>query len=106
MTRFGPGYRRPDPPPGCTGIEAAILHHGDGVAVVELAFGPHGDMWEHSAGFPILCVVLEGQGRMRLGGQEVEVAAGQCHRWPAGVAHKLWTDGQPLRTLMIELADR
>jgi mannose-6-phosphate isomerase-like protein (cupin superfamily) len=40
---------------------------------------------------------VAGAGRMRLGEDEDEVAAGDCIVIPPGVAHKLWNDGpEPL----------
>jgi quercetin dioxygenase-like cupin family protein len=91
VTRFRPRQRQPDPPPGCRGV-----------AVVAPACAPGGEMGEPSAPHPILCVVLEGCGRMRVGGEERPVAAGECHRWPPDVPHKLWAEDSVLRTLMIE----
>jgi mannose-6-phosphate isomerase-like protein (cupin superfamily) len=40
---------------------------------------------------------IAGRGRMRLGSEEAEVAAGDCVVIPPGTAHKLWnTGGEPL----------
>lgn len=45
--------------------------------------------------FPTLIVVTKGQGRGRIGGQELELAEGNAVLIPAGVEHEFWnpTDG-------------
>lgn len=103
VLRFGPGHRRPDPPQGCTAVEAAIIYHSETVHVVELFFHPNGDMWEHDAPHPILAVIIEGEGFCKVGSEERLVQGGEALFWPPGVPHKMWTRQSSLRALMIEM---
>ena len=49
VRRFGVGHRRPDGPPGTTGIEGQVVESGRSGTIAELAFGrraritPHGN---------------------------------------------------------------
>jgi quercetin dioxygenase-like cupin family protein len=75
------------------------------LAVVALYLEAHGVMEEHSADVPILLLVIEGSGFVRVGdahGEQRAVAAGDAVLWPAGVEHTLWTDDQSLRAIAIE----
>lgn len=72
--------------------------------VVALYLEPCGAMDEHSADVPILFLVTEGQGVVRLGGPEGEtstVSAGDAVLWPAGLSHTVWTDDEALSAIVI-----
>lgn len=75
------------------------------LAVVALYLDAHGYMEEHSAEQPILVLVTEGRGFVRVGGSNGEtraVARGDAVLWPAGLAHTLWTDEEPLQAIVVE----
>lgn len=101
IRHFGPGHRRPDPPPGSDRLYPATILREETAAVVELHFEPGGEMPEHDADHPILFVVIAGRGMVRVGGEEAEVAAGQAVVWPAGVPHKAWARGEPLTAISV-----
>ena len=42
VRRFGVGHRRPDGPPGTTGIEGQVIESGRAGVIAELAFGRRG----------------------------------------------------------------
>ena len=47
-----------------------------------------------------LYFVLEGEGRLKVGDETVDVTSGDCATIPPGIEHKLWNTGQtPLRIL-------
>lgn len=73
-----------------------VVHH----------YEPHAEMREHATDEPILCLAIEGAGFLRLGGPEGETAplqAGEAVLWPAYVPHKVWTEDEPLTTILMHL---
>ncbi len=103
---FGPGHRRPDAPPCVVGMYPATIFHDDTLAVIELHFEPGGEIWEHDAPYPILFVVIEGRGMVRVGGEDAPVQAGQAVLWPADVLHKAWAVDAPFTAIVVEMAYR
>ena len=78
------------------------------VAVGALLFDPHGQIHEHSAPYPILFIVIGGEGYVRVGGpqaQALKIHAGFAVLWPAGVPHQAWTTEHPMQALTIEYRD-
>lgn len=102
ISQFGPGYRRSDPPPNCTAMYPALIHHDEAVHVVELHFEPGGEIYEHSADHPILFIVIDGKGRIRVDGEEATIQAGQAVLWPADRLHKAWAEDVPFTAIAVE----
>jgi len=78
------------------------------VMIEAMYFGPHARLDEHSAPHDILFLVIAGSGSLRLGGPSGEtraVTAGDAVIWPAGVDHMVWTDGESLSAIVINLLD-
>lgn len=104
----GPPTRQPRPEwspvphEGCAGVAARVLLHEPGLALANLRFEPGGTIHEHAAPHPIDVLVLEGEGRASVGETVHPLRAGDALRWPAGVPHRLWSEGAELRTLMVE----
>jgi len=103
IRHFGPGHRRPDAPPRIIGMHPATIFHDDTLAVIELHFEPKGEIWEHDAPYPILFVVIEGRGMVRVGGEETHMEAGQAVVWPANVLHKAWAEDAPFTAIAVEM---
>ncbi len=75
------------------------------MSVVAMYVEPHGAMDEHSAEVPILFVVLQGRGFVRIGGangETREVTSGDAVLWPVGVDHMVWTEDESLDAIVIE----
>jgi quercetin dioxygenase-like cupin family protein len=73
--------------------------------VVAMYLEPHGSMDEHSAEVPILFMVTQGKGFVRVGGPTGEtrsVSAGDAILWPAGLDHTVWTEDEPLSAIVID----
>ena len=73
--------------------------------VVAMYLEPHGSMDEHSAEVPILFLVTQGKGFVRIGGPTGEtrsVSAGDAILWPAGLDHTVWTEDEPLAAIVID----
>jgi quercetin dioxygenase-like cupin family protein len=106
IRHFGPGYRPNAPSPNCKGMYPALIYHDTAIHVVELHFEPGGEMWEHAADHPILFVVIQGKGRVRVDGQEAEIQVGAAILWPTGKMHKAWAEDVPFTALAIEYEDK
>ncbi len=75
------------------------------MTVVAMYVEPHGAMDEHSAEVPILFVVIQGRGFVRIGGargETREVTAGDAVLWPVGVDHMVWTEDESLDAIVID----
>jgi quercetin dioxygenase-like cupin family protein len=78
------------------------------VMIEAMYFEPQARLDEHSAPHDILFIVTEGSGSLRLGGPSGEsrvVTAGDAVIWPAGIDHMVWTDGESLSAIVINLMD-
>jgi quercetin dioxygenase-like cupin family protein len=76
------------------------------VQVEAMYFEPQARLDEHSAPHPILFIVIEGSGMVRIGGPDGEaqrVTAGDAVIWPAKVDHMVWTDDEQLSAIVINL---
>jgi acyl-coenzyme A thioesterase PaaI-like protein len=79
-----------------------VLFGDPSLVVAQLSFGAHGTIDLHAAPYPIEVVALSGAGFVQVGNERCPFVAGQRIQWPAGVEHRLWTEGEPLVTLMLE----
>jgi quercetin dioxygenase-like cupin family protein len=104
IRRFGVGNRRPDGPPGTTGIAGQVIH-ADGRGVVsELAFARRAAIEPHSNPNTTWFVVIEGGGWVQVGDDRARVAAGEAVLWPADVIHAAWTELSEMRAIVVEYA--
>lgn len=103
VRRFGVGHRRPDGPPGTTGIEGQVIESGSAGVVAELAFGRHARIAPHSNPNTSYLLVIEGGGWVQVGDERTRVLAGEAVVWPPGIVHAAWTDGTPMRAIVVEL---
>ena len=103
IRRFGVGNRRPDGPPGTRGVAGQVIHADARGTVSELAFARHGSVEPHANPNTTWFVVIEGGGMVRVGDEQVRVAAGEAVLWPADVPHAAWTEVSEMRALVVEL---
>ena len=68
-----------------------------------LRFSENAGFPTHAAPFDIDVVCLEGAGFVLVGEDSYLFRAGEQIRWPANVMHRLWTESEPMTTLMVEL---
>ena len=104
IRRFGVGHRRPDGPPGTTGIEGQVIESGPGGAITELAFSLHARITPHTNPSWLFFVVIEGGGWVGVGDERSRVLAGEAVVWPPDVLHAAWTDGTQMRAIVVEFA--
>ena len=104
IRRFGPGHRRPDGPPGTTGVTGQVIHQDARGTIAELAFGPRAMIAPHSNPNTTLFIVVSGGGFVQVGGERARISHGEAVMWPAGEMHGAWTEGIEMRALVVELA--
>jgi len=104
IVRFGVGHRRPDGPPGTTGVSGQLIHSDARGGVSELAFARRASVAQHSNPNTTWFVVIEGGGYVQVGEDQARVAAGEAVLWPAGVSHAAWTEHGEMRAFVIEFA--
>jgi quercetin dioxygenase-like cupin family protein len=103
IRRFGPGNRRPEGPPGTTGLTGQVIWSDQRGHVSELAFSKQGAITPHANPNTTLFVVVSGGGWVQVGEERTRIAHGEAVVWPAGVAHGAWTEGSEMRAIVIEL---
>ena len=104
VRRFGVGHRRPDGPPGTSGLTGQVIHADARGHVAELAFSRGGRIEPHSNPNTTYFCVIEGGGWTSVGDDEIRIAAGEAAIWPAGEVHGAWTDHMTMRAIVIEFA--
>ena len=104
VRRFGVGHRRPDGPPGTTGIASQVIETGPTGVIAELAFERRGRMTPHANPNWSYFLVIEGGGWVGVGSERTRIQAGEAAVWPPDVLHAAWTDGTPMRAIVVELA--
>ena len=104
ITRFGPGYRRPDGPPGTQGVTGQVIMSDPRAQVVELAFQRYAIITPHSNPTnTALFVVISGGGFVQVGDERARVNHGEAVLWPPGEVHGAYTDGTEMRVIIVEL---
>jgi quercetin dioxygenase-like cupin family protein len=105
IRRFGVGHRRPDGPPGTVGIEGHVIESRSSGLVSELAFGRNARIAPHTNPRSAFFLVIEGGGWVGVGDERTRVTAGEAVVWPPHVLHAAWTDGFPMRAIVVELEE-
>jgi quercetin dioxygenase-like cupin family protein len=104
LRRFGVGYRRPEGPPGTTGLTGQVIHSDGRGVISELAFARGARIEPHSNPNTTYFVVIEGGGWVSIGDERSRVAAGEAVVWPANIEHAAWTDHSHMRVVVVEFA--
>jgi quercetin dioxygenase-like cupin family protein len=104
VRRFGVGHRRPDGPAGTTGIAGQVIESGPTGVISELAFERRARITPHTNPNWTYFIVIEGGGWVGVGNERTRVVAGEAVVWPPDVLHAAWTDGSPMRAIVVELA--
>ena len=105
VRRFGVGHRRPDGPPGTTGIEGQVIAGTPTGSIAELAFKTRARIVPHTNPNWSYFLVIEGGGWVGVGDERTRVQAGEAVVWPPDVLHAAWTDGAPMRAIVVEFTE-
>lgn len=97
-------FPRPDwsPLPGAVGVEGKVLVRDGSFFIAMLRFRENATIHEHPGERDAIVICIDGSGFTSVGSETAPIAAGQELRWPAGVPHRLWTEGSTMTTLMVE----
>ncbi|MDH5243846.1 MAG: cupin domain-containing protein [Chloroflexota bacterium] len=101
---FGVGHRRPDGPPGSTGVTGQIVHSDGRGTIAEVAFVRGAVMEPHVSPNTSWLLVIEGGGWTGVGDERARIAAGEAVLWPADVPHAAWTEHSEMRAFVIDFA--
>jgi quercetin dioxygenase-like cupin family protein len=104
IRRFGVGYRRPDGPPGTSGVTGQTIHSDARGAISEMAFARGAAIEPHANPHSSWFIVIEGGGWVGVGDERTRVAAGEAVLWPADVPHAAWTEHSEMRSFVVEFA--
>jgi quercetin dioxygenase-like cupin family protein len=104
VRRFGVGHRRPDGPPGTTGVTGQPIHSDGRGAITELAFARGARIEPHTNPNTSWFVVIEGGGWVGVDDERTRIAAGEAVLWPADVPHAAWTEHSEMRAFVVEFA--
>jgi quercetin dioxygenase-like cupin family protein len=104
VVQFGVGHRRPDGPPGTTGVSGQVIFSDARGTISELAFGRNGRIEPHTNPNTTWFIVIEGGGWVVVDHERLRVAAGEAILWPAGIPHGAWADRGQMRAFVVELA--
>ncbi|HEY7701477.1 MAG TPA: cupin domain-containing protein [Candidatus Limnocylindrales bacterium] len=102
IRRFGVGHRRPDGPPGTSGVTGQPIHSDGRGAISELAFARGAAIEPHANPNTSWFVVIEGGGWVGVGDERTRVAAGEAVLWPADLPHAAWTEHSEMRAFVVE----
>ncbi len=104
IRRFGVGHRRPDGPPGSTGVTGQLVHSDGRGTIAEVAFVRGAVMEPHVSPNTSWLLVIEGGGWTGVGDERARIAAGEAVLWPADVPHAAWTEHSEMRAFVIDFA--
>jgi quercetin dioxygenase-like cupin family protein len=104
IRRFGVGHRRPDGPPGTTGVTGQLIHSDARGIVTELAFARNARIEPHGNPNTAWLIVIEGGGWVGVGDERTRIAAGEAVLWPADEPHAAWTEHSEMRAFVVEFA--
>jgi quercetin dioxygenase-like cupin family protein len=105
ILRFGPGFRRPDPPAGSQGIAGQTIWSDPRARITELAFSRHALIKPQTSPDLGLFIVVSGGGWVQVGQERAAINHGEAAAWPPGVVHGAWTDGSQMRVILVEVPD-
>ena len=104
IRRFGVGHRRPDGPPGTTGVSGQAIHVDGRGSISEVALARGARIEPYATPNTSWFVVIEGGGWVGVADERTRVAAGEAALWPADVPHGAWTEHSEMRAFVIEFA--
>jgi quercetin dioxygenase-like cupin family protein len=104
IRRFGVGHRRPDGPPGTTGVGGQVIHSDARGTVTELAFRRGGRLEPHANPNTSWLIVIEGGGWVGIDGERTRIAAGEAVLFPPDLPHAAWTEHSEMRAFMVEFS--
>lgn len=106
ILRFGPGFRRSEPPAATQGLEAQTIWGDPRARVTELSFSRRALIAPQMSLDHGLFIVVAGGGWVQVGDERSAINHGEAVEWPPGLSHAAWTDGSSMRAILVEVPDR
>jgi quercetin dioxygenase-like cupin family protein len=104
IKRFGPGFRKPDGPPGTQGVSGQVIFRDERATITELAFQRFAIVTPHSNPTnTAVFIVISGAGFVQVGDERARINHGEAVEWPPDVPHGAYTDGTEMRAIVVEL---
>jgi quercetin dioxygenase-like cupin family protein len=103
VRRFGIGHRRPEGPPGSTGVSSAVIESGPRATIAELAFVRGAIVKPHANANATWMLIIEGGGFVRSGDEQSRVAAGEAILFEPGEIHAVWTELSEMRAIVVDV---
>ncbi|MEO5964859.1 MAG: cupin domain-containing protein [Candidatus Limnocylindrales bacterium] len=82
-----------------------MIQTGPTGVIAELAFERRARITPHTNPSWTYFLVIEGGGWVGVGDERTRVQAGEAVVWPPDVLHAAWTDGAPMRAIVVELME-
>lgn len=105
ILRFGPGFRRSRPLRDTQGIADQTIWSDPRASVTELAFSRRAILPPQTSPDLGLFIVVSGGGWVQVGEERTAINHGEAVELPPGVSHGAWTDGSPMRAILVEVPD-
>ena len=102
VRRFGVGHRRPDGPPGTTGIEGQVIESGRPGSSPSSRSTRRARITPHSNPNWTYFLVIEGGGWVGVGDERTRVRPGEAVVWPPDVIHARLDRGSPMRAIVVD----
>jgi len=82
-------------------IVSRTLYSDDDLKVILFGFAPGQELSEHTASMPAVIHILDGQGRLTLGGDARPAMPGTWARMPAGMRHSVHAETRVVMLLLL-----
>jgi mannose-6-phosphate isomerase-like protein (cupin superfamily) len=73
--------------------------------ITELAFSRRALIRPQTSPDLGLFIIVSGGGWVQVGNERTAVNHGEAVEWPPGISHGAWTDGSPMRVILVEVPD-
>ena len=100
-SRFSADVAAPVARPGCTGLVAAPVARSETWDATALYFASSASSDDHAVPYDHWLAVTRGQGRVSIGDVSQTVRAGDAILLPAGMFHRLWTEGEEMDAIAL-----
>ena len=101
LFRFDPAAA--SPLEGGVNVTYVPITRGDRLTAMLLQLERSGDTGKREVNADVMLVVVEGEGRVRSGGQVADVKAGDVCLLPGGLLHHIWTSDSRMQAVLLAL---
>jgi mannose-6-phosphate isomerase-like protein (cupin superfamily) len=92
--------------PGGANAMYVPVQQGDKLVAMVIQLDRKGDTGKREVGVDTLLTVIEGEARLRSGGEIVDLKTGDVVVLPGGILHQVWTSDSRIQLVMLELGGK